>query len=243
MNRYPAIYEDLLGQERVVIHNDWHTYSMNIRGFNFTGKGPDELRIEGDTNAEESSVFVLKKGFLFGFKLSWVVPIRIISDNKKVKDSEMHITFEKGKPALYLDGFQFLKLKVKINGQFFVSKGDSTSFEDELKSIERKLDYKYQFITCYNCRLSAYSPFERESIFGTLYCFKDIKGKFLKISSSAEFYELYDENSGFVQSIYSCNEFLLRRNNNNSESFGFQQTKIEEAAFEIRRSDFPRNPW
>ncbi len=108
---------------------------------------------------------------------------------------------------------------LSIGEENYKSRVSSEDFEKSLVPICKSLGNKYQLVNCFGCAYSDYSPYGGGNI-GNLYCFYNVKEKYLTVSSkfatlesNYTIFDAFEERlHSPVQEVDLCGNFRPRLN-------------------------------
>jgi len=93
-----------------------------------------------------------------------------------------------------------LKLRLELEDKTVFGTHKKEWFEDNMLSIEKQLDENEQMKCCLNCQYADYF-YAGSGMFGSMFCFRNIKEEYMKIF---EEYEIQ------MQETHLCSEFEQR---------------------------------
>jgi hypothetical protein len=209
MDRYPANYSDDRGSESTSIVNDGETLRISLRGLEFVGSDFDSLEPPNDTSVAQIRRFSLNDGYLCSCRIECKIPIPINDcGGHSLGTLVVEVVLGDPVPNGGLDR-EHIRIVLEYGDKQYVSPGTSGWFEDELLGIQAQLPDGVFMRACINCLSSDYSP-AGHGMFGSMMCFRNLKGEYLKIGSKQEFWSVHDRYDRMVQETFLCPEFERR---------------------------------
>jgi hypothetical protein len=206
--RWDARYADELGEEPVVFTTDGTELRTIIRGVRLTGLSPDSLQAE-DADQPEGARLKFRDGWLDGYLVEVDIPVVVAlgsSESKAIVKVAWDLrgsapTPGSGKPTLVLQGAT----------RAFVIESDDATFESAIPKLERQLPAGSFVKSCLNCQYSDYGVGGSQE-FGSLYCFRRLKTRYLAVRSKSDYLDLFDGSASIelTQETYLCPEFSRR---------------------------------
>ncbi|NER15064.1 hypothetical protein GWK08_16540 [Leptobacterium flavescens] len=218
---YNGVFENKFGLSQIVIKNDFKYLSFELGSFRFEGTSFDDFELlDYDSYSKaELERFSLNKissgqGFVYELcdcSITVYFPLFLRDvETKEVLQKELEMKVQIGKN---IGNGMIEDLQVSLNLNMFGKKFVAVDydFEDAANEIQKQIAPRYRFNNCFGCNYSDYSPYGK-TIFGDMLCFKNQKKEYVKVKNKLEFFKLNKADS-FVQEIYCCEEFEIRRKN------------------------------
>ncbi|MFJ9636334.1 DUF6304 family protein [Streptomyces sp. NPDC101178] len=195
-------YRDRGGSEAVVLTTDGQQLRIRIRGVDFEGESFDGLApVPGTT--PESGMFALADGALTDCVLEWDLPLPVrVEGILRQATLGCLLSLRRADPDLYLT--------LHLDGAVYESARAESDFAAALAAIQRVLPDGVQLQTCIACAFSDYFPAAGRGLSGGLACFRGAKDAYRDAEGGGEVLGLWDRRTGFVQEIWSCEEFEVR---------------------------------
>lgn len=202
--KIPTTYKDDFGSVETEIINDYETLTLNVEGVKFESRHFDDF--SPVTDQKLPSRFRLNHfNELTNCSLLCRIPIIAVRQHTNIpetlvvnihldateKDYKTHIYF-----SLVLEG-----KKINI--------GETQHFESAFEILKSKLPDNVYLKCCYNCLYADYS-FAGSAIFGTMFCFKNVREKYLAVETKDDYMEIFNLHDRSVQEIYLCDSFEPR---------------------------------
>ncbi|MEU8565924.1 DUF6304 family protein [Streptomyces cyaneofuscatus] len=195
-------YRDRGGSESVVLTTDGQQLRIRIRGVDFEGESFDDLAPVSGT-PPESGMFALADGALTDCVLEWDLPLPVLVDGT-LRQATLGclLSLRRVDPDLYLT--------LHLDGAAYESARAESDFAAALTAIQRILPDGIQLQTCIACAFSDYFPAPGRGLSGGLACFRGAKDAYRGVEGEDAVLDLWDRRTGFVQEIWSCQEFEVR---------------------------------
>ncbi|MFF3995287.1 DUF6304 family protein [Streptomyces cyaneofuscatus] len=195
-------YRDRGGSESVVLTTDGQQIRIRIRGVDFEGESFDDLAPVSGT-PPESGMFALADGALTDCVLEWDLPLPVLVDGA-LRQATLGclLSLRRVDPDLYLT--------LHLDGAAYESARAESDFAAALTAIQRVLPDGIQLQTCIACAFSDYFPAPGRGLSGGLACFRGAKDAYRGVEGEDAVLDLWDRRTGFVQEIWSCQEFEVR---------------------------------
>ncbi|WP_432149777.1 DUF6304 family protein [Streptomyces sp. bgisy029] len=195
-------YRDRGGSEAVVLTTDGQQLRIRIRGVDFEGGSFDGLApVPGAT--PESGMFALADGALTDCVLEWDLPLPVrVEGTVRQATLGCLLSLRRADPDLYLT--------LHLDGAVYESARAESDFAAALAAIQRALPDGVQLQTCIACAFSDYFPATGRGLSGSLACFRGAKDAYRDAEGEGAVLGLWDRRTGFVQEIWSCEEFEVR---------------------------------
>ncbi|NQY31367.1 MAG: hypothetical protein HRT69_18115, partial [Flavobacteriaceae bacterium] len=203
--------------ESIHIKSDGSTMYLTLRGIDFEGHDFEALTGEIDDTKFEYEIF---KGYtlkhLSNFKLTVTIPILLYNSlSNQTLTENLTVAIEVGETVKIM-GLDSEITNLKLSSCFgeFVVEKKLEWMEDALIALQNKLPENIYLKTCLSCKYSNYSPFGN-GMFGSIYCFKNIKEAFKKVNSKFDLLDLWtaeavEKGDVFsVQETFTCAEHQL----------------------------------
>lgn len=202
-SKIPTKYTDQFGSVDTEIINDFETLTMTIEGVKFVGKHFDDFSSVDNDNLP--SRFKLN-GFkeLTDCSLLCKLPMTVVRNENEIPAIlvvDIHLDTEEG-----YNVYSYFSLILEDN---LIEIGKTQHFESAFEILKNKLPNDTYLKCCYNCLYADYS-FAGSAIFGTMFCFKNIKEKYLAVRTKDEYMDIFDLHNRQVQEIYLSESFERR---------------------------------
>jgi len=197
MKKILTTFTDKYGTEKTTIYSDGHSLRMTLRGVVF-----EDICFDGFEAVESSSEllkqFDFKDEMLLFSKLEISIPIMVQCKEKEL-NTWIHGTIEPDS----------LLLKLELENKTVLSMTKEQWFEENMLSIEKQLNADTYMKCCFNCQYADYAYFGND-MFGTMVCFRNIKEKYLKVTSKDDYVKIFEEHEMIMQETHLCSEFECR---------------------------------
>jgi hypothetical protein len=206
ISRIPTTYKDEYGSVETEIINDYQTLTVIIEGTKFVSKYFNDFSPVDIENIQPR--FRLNDlNELTNCSLLCKIPTTATRQQIDISATlivEIHLDASKKEYNTYCDFSLVLEDKL-------IEIGQTKHFETAFKILKDKLPCDTYLKCCYNCLYADYSFFG-SAIFGTMFCFKSIKEKYLAIRTKDEYMSIFDLYDRQVHEIYLSESFDLRIN-------------------------------
>ena len=193
-----ATFTDKHGTEKTTIYSDGHSLRMTLRGVLFEDICFDGFEAVEQSSSELLNQFDFQNGMLLFSKLEISIPL-IVQNKETESTTWLHGTLE---PAS-------LVLKLELEKKTVLSMTKDLWFEENMLSIQKQLDVDEYMKCCFNCQYADYS-YGGSDMFGTMFCFRNIKEKYLKVISKDDYVKIFEEYEMQMQETHFCSEFERR---------------------------------
>jgi len=197
MKEILATYRDEYGDEKTIIYSDGVSLKMTLRGVSFEGSSFDDFEVV-EKSSEVSTKFLFKNEMLLFSKLEVKIPITVQKQGEE-RTAWLHGIIEK----------ESLELRLELEDKTVLGTYKKEWFEDNMLSIEKQLDENEQMKCCFNCQYADYF-YAGSGMFGSMFCFRNIKEKYLNISTKEEYMKIFEEYEIQMQETHLCSEFEQR---------------------------------
>lgn len=195
-------YRDRQGSDAVALTTDGQQLRLRTRGVDFAGAGFDALAPTAGTPPQDG-LFVLTDGVLDDCVLEWDLPLPVISDGAVHRATlSCLLALRNPEPYLYLE--------LQFGGASYRSHRAESDFASALATIQRLLPPEVRLRACIACAFSDYFPSPRRGLSGGLACFREAKDAYRDAAGEEDVLDLWDRRTGFVQEIWSCDEYESR---------------------------------
>ncbi len=203
-SKIPTIYTDKFGSVDTEIINDFKTLILTIEGTKFVSRNFDDFApIDKDYLPSRFKLNHFKE--LTDCSLLCEIPMIACRHDKEVSATlivEIHLDASE---SLY-NTYSSFSLLIE-NG--LIEIGKAQHFESAFEILKSKLPSDTYLKCCYNCLYADYS-FAGSAIFGTMFCFKNIKEKYLAVRTKDEYMEIMNLCDRQVQEVYLSESFEPR---------------------------------
>ena len=195
-------YRDGQGSEAVTITTDGQRIRVRIRDVDFAGESFDGLSpVQGVT--PEDGMPGLAGGTLGDCVLEWDIEVPVLTAGTVRRTTlSCLLSLRRADPAL--------SLALHLDGAVYESARAESDFAAALAAIQRILPTGTRLGTCIACAFSDYFPASGRALSGTLACFRGVKDAYRGTAGGGDVLDLWDRRTGFVQEIWSCEEFEPR---------------------------------
>ena len=203
-SRIPTTYKDKYGSVETEIINDYQTLTLIIEGTKFVSKHFDDFspidienvpsRFRLNHFNELTNCSLLCKIPMTASRQGIDIPATLVVD--------IHLDASEKEYNTY--SYFSLILEDKE-----IEIGKTQHFEGAFEILKNKIPKDTYLKCCFNCLYADYS-FAGSAIFGTMFCFKNIKEKYLAVRTKDEYMDILDLHDRPVQEIYLSESFKPR---------------------------------
>lgn len=195
-------YRDGHGSEAVTLTTDGQQIRIRIRDIDFAGESFDGLGPVAGV-PPEGGMFDLVDGSLSDCVLEWDIEVPVMTpDAVRRTTLSCLLSLRRADPDL--------SLALHLDGAVYESARAESDFAAALAAIQRILPPGTRLGTCIACAFSDYFPASGRGLSGTLACFRGVKDAYRGTAGGGDVLDLWDRRTGFVQEIWSCQEFEPR---------------------------------
>ncbi|MFC9243612.1 DUF6304 family protein [Streptomyces sp. NPDC057136] len=195
-------YRDGHGSDAVILTTDGQQLRIRTRGVDFEGESFDGLGPVAGV-PPEGAEFTLADGVLDDCVLEWDLPLPVlVAGTVRQATLSCLLSLRRSDPDL--------ALALHLDGAVYESARAAGDFAAALATIQRILPAGIRLQTCIACAFSDYFPVPVRGLSGALACFRGAKDAYRAAADGGDVAELWDRRTGFVQEIWSCQEFEAR---------------------------------
>ncbi|MFN8372886.1 MAG: DUF6304 family protein [Anaerolineae bacterium] len=202
VTRYPTIYRDKYGEERIVIESTGTSLRTMIRGVEFTGKMFDDF-MPVIAEIAKLQPFTFDMGYLTEFNLVSEIPILVVVDGVP-QQVTLQFNFELGLRK------EEIVLELTYDNHLFKATDVQGFIDTVLYDISKQLPKNTYLKICWFCAFSEFNP-AGFGAFGGLACFRDNKDGIRKAKTKIELFRVWDTLTEYVQETHLCPEFEKRQ--------------------------------
>ena len=200
----PVIYMDQLKTIHGELINDGHSMTLILEGNRFQSGFLDDFRPEDPASLPTGRFKLNQWEILDDCTLSFALPLQLIKHGTEVSTG-IQITLKLDAPNDKVDRTAVSVDLLLTNKRI----GTFNCFEGVMEGVIKALPDGYKIKCCYGCAYSDYNV-AGDQFFGSMACFRNLKGEYLKVRSKDDYMAIMDRREMFVQETHVCSEFETR---------------------------------